>query len=307
VLLLAIAAHRDRERAVRHSVNAIGAAVTIVAALAVVSRLAPTAFPAAHVTAGFLGGGERGRLGWPLNYWNGLAALVALGLPLKLSIPTSARTLRMQAAAAGAIPLLALCAYLTFSRGGSVASGVAVLAFLVLVPDRVPKLATALTAAAGSAILIAGAAHRAALEHGLSDHAASVQGRQLLVAIVLVSAAVALAQAGIGLAARHGTLPRALRISRRRARVLLAAGIVVALIAGLAAGAISELSRTWNDFKNPTGTLYYGQPGRFASLSGDGRYQYWKVAVQTANGHVLTGSGPGAVELLWLPRATLPA
>jgi hypothetical protein len=79
-----------------------------------------------------------------------------------LSIATSARTLRMQAAAAAAIPLLALCAYLTFSRGGAVASGVAVLAFLVLVPDRVPKLATALTAAAGSAILIAGAAHRAA-------------------------------------------------------------------------------------------------------------------------------------------------
>jgi hypothetical protein len=61
VLLLAIAVHRDRERAVRHSVNAIGAAVTIVAALAVVSRLAPTAFPGAHVTAAFLGGGARGR------------------------------------------------------------------------------------------------------------------------------------------------------------------------------------------------------------------------------------------------------
>ncbi len=306
VLLLAIAIHRDREQAVRHSVNAIGAAVVTVAVLALISRLFPTAFPAAHVTGAFLGSAARGRLSWPLNYWNGLGALVALGMPLVLSIATSARTLRVQAVAAASLPVLALCAYLTFSRGTAIASGVAVLTFLALTPDRIPKLATALVAAAGSVILIAGAAHRSAIEHGLTDHAAFVQGRQLVVAIVLVCGAVALAQVGIGLAARHGTLPRVLRISRRRAQALLAGGVLVALVAAVAAGAPSQLSRAWSDFKHPSSLSQTDLSARFGTLSGNGRYDYWKVAVKSTGGHVVTGSGPGTFQLVWLPRATVP-
>ena len=58
VLLLAIAIHRDRDRAIRHTVNAVGAAVTVIALLALISRLAPGSFPASHVTASFLGGAQ---------------------------------------------------------------------------------------------------------------------------------------------------------------------------------------------------------------------------------------------------------
>jgi hypothetical protein len=307
VLLLALAFHGDRARAVRDTANAVAAAVVVVAALALASRLAPGAFPGAHVTAVFLGSGALRRLSWPLNYWNGLAALVALGLPLLLSIATAARTLRAQAAAAAAIPLLVLCGYLTFSRGGAIAAVAALLAFVILAPDRFPKLATLIVAGAGSAILVAAAIHRSAIEHGLTNHAASVQTRQLLIAIVLVCAGVATAQAGIGLAGRHGTLPRLLRISRSRARALLAGTIVVALIAGLAAGAPSQLSHVWHDFKSPPSAADSEIAlARFTSFSSDSRYQYWKVAVHSTRGHLLTGSGPGTFQLLWLPQATVP-
>lgn len=303
VLLLAIAIHRDRDRAVRHTVNAIGVAIVIVASLAVVSRLFPGAFPAAHVTAAFLGNGAQGRLSWPLNYWNGLAALVALGVPLLLSIATSARTLRMQAAAAAGIPMLALCGYMTFSRGGAIAAAVAVVAFLALAPDRFPKLATALATAVGSAVLIVGVVQRGAIEHGLTNHVATVQGGQLLVAVLLVCAGVALAQTGIGFAARHGTLPTVLRISRKRARALLVGGVVVALVVALVAGAPSQLSHAWNDFKHASTVGQSDLTGRFSTLSGNGRYDYWRAAVQSTSGHVLTGSGPGTFQQLWLPRA----
>jgi hypothetical protein len=308
VLLLAIAIHRDREQAVRRTVNAVGAAIAVIGLLAVFTRLFPSAIPAAHTTATYLPGSQ-GRLSWPLNYWNGLGALVALGLPLLLAIATSARTLRGQAAAAGAIPVLVLCGYLTFSRGGAIASAVAVVVFLAFAPDRIPKLASMLVAAGGGAILVAGAVHRGAIEHGLTTHAATVQGGELLVAIVLVSAAVALAQTGIGLAARHGTLPRLLRVSTSRARVLLASGVVVAVIAALAAHAPAHLSHAWQQFKNPNAAV--GTPGslaRYGSTAGEGRYQYWKVAVKStsSNGHLLAGSGPGSFQLIWLPRATVP-
>src|SRR5690348_15197025 len=123
LLLLGIAIHRDRERAVRHTIQAVAAAVALVACLALASRLRPDLFPAADQTASFLPG-TAGRLGWPLNYWNALAALLALGLPLLLALATSARTLAGQATAAAAIPVVTLTGYLTFSRGGAAAAGI---------------------------------------------------------------------------------------------------------------------------------------------------------------------------------------
>ena len=139
LLLLGISIHRERDRAVQHTVHAVATAVVAVACLALASRLRPDLFPAAHQTASYLPGTE-GRLGWPLNYWNALAALLALGLPLLLSIATSARRLWAQSAAAAAIPVVTLCCYLTFSRGGAVAAGAGLLAFFLFSPDRVEKL-----------------------------------------------------------------------------------------------------------------------------------------------------------------------
>jgi hypothetical protein len=307
VLLLGVAIHTDRERALRHTVNAVGAAIAIIAALALISRVLPDAFPASHTTGTFLSGAQS-RLNWPLNYWNGLAELVALGLPLLLAIATSARRLLTQAAAAAALPVLVLCEYLTFSRAGAIAAGVAVVAFVALAPNRLPKLGTIIAAAAGSAALIAGAVHRGGIENGLTTHAATVQGHQLLIAIVLVCAGVALAQLGIGLATRHGTPLRWLQITPRQARLALAGGIVLALVVAVAAGAPSRISHAWDQFKNPTASpSATGAFGRFGSAAGEGRYQWWKVAVHTtsSSGHLADGSGPGSFQLLWLPHATV--
>jgi hypothetical protein len=306
VLVLAIGIHSDRQRAVRHTVQALAAAAAVVVGLALLSRLFPSSFPAAHTTAAFLPG-TQARLGWPLNYWNALAALVALGLPLLLSIATSARTLRGQAAAAAPIPLFALCGYLTFSRGGAIAAAVALLAFLALAPQRLPKLATVAVTAAGGAILIAGAVHRSAIERGLAGPAAAAQGRQLLLLIVLVCGGVALAQSGIGLAARHRTTARWLEVPPTRARALLLAGLVTALVLGVALGAPSRLGHAWQQFTTSNGavtrTLGHDSLARFTNLNSDSRYAYWKVAVQATHGHLIGGSGPGTFQLLWEPRA----
>jgi hypothetical protein len=304
VLVLAVALHRDRESAVRHTVNALGAAIVLVAALALASRLRPDLFPAAQQTSSFLPG-LKGRLGWPLNYWNALGALVALGLPLLLSIATSARTLRTQAAAAAGIPILALCGYLTFSRGSAIAASAALIVFIALAPERIPKLATMLVAGIGSSALIAGAVHRSAIEHGLTNAAARHQGVTLLTAVILVCAGVGLAQAGIGLAVRHGTPPRWLEVPRRRARVLLLAGLAAFVVVALLAGAPARISHAWQDFKRPaTAAIHQDSIARFGAVSGEGRYDFWKVAVSATSGHLLGGHGPGTFQLVWLPRAT---
>ena len=303
VFLLGLALYRQRQSAVRHAVAAIATVIASVSALALLSRLHPGLFPAAQTTTSFLPAAN-GRLGWPLNYWNALAALVALGVPLLLAIATSARSLVAQCLAAAAVPMVVLCGYLTFSRGGAIAAAAAVIVFILLAPERIPKLATLLLTAAGSAALIAGAVHRHSIEQGLTGPVARHDGAALLVAVVLVCGGVGLAQAGIGLAARHGTLPSWLQISRRRAGGLLVVALAIAVIAALGAGAPARLSHAWQGFKRPTAAaLHQNGIARFGSTSGNERYTYWKVAIASTHGHLLQGSGPGTFQLLWQPRA----
>ena len=303
VLVLALMSYGDRRDAMAHAIAAVASVVVIVAVLALLSRLRPETFPAARTALSFLGGAD-GRLSWPLNYWNALAALMALGLPLLLSIATSARNLLAQAAAAGAIPLAALVGYLTFSRGGAIEGAVALIVFVALAPSRLPKLATLLVCAGGAAALIAGAVHRPAVDHGLTTSVARSEGTTLLVAVVLVCAGVAVVQLGFGLLARHASAPKWLRITRRQATVALVGALAAGVIAALAIGAPGRVSHLWTDFKQGTpASAPRNGLARFATTGGNGRYTYWKVAIDASSGHPLTGSGPGTFQLLWLPRA----
>jgi hypothetical protein len=255
------------------------------------------------VTASFLAGSQR-RLSWPLNYWNGLGALAAMGIPLLLSLAGSARSLLARAAAVAGLPLLVLCEYLTFSRGGAIAVAVALVVFLLFAGERLDKLASALVGAAGGAILVLGAHHRQALENGFTGHLAVLQGRSLLVAVVVTCLGAGLAQAGIAFAARHGTSP--LQISRRTARIGLAVTLVALVAIGLGVGGASRLQHAWRDFKSTSGTGVTGNfAARYGSLAGNDRYQYWQVAVHQGAGHRLAGTGPGTFQLLWDPHASL--
>jgi hypothetical protein len=302
VLILGLLLQRRRRGALAAAAGGVASAIVLVALLSVISRLEPGSFPAARQTASLLPGAAK-RLSWPLDYWNALAALMALGVPLLLGIASSARRLTVQAAAAAAIPVLALCGYLTFSRGGALAAAVALVVFFALSPDRVPKLASGLLVSGASAVVIAGAVHRPAVENALTGAGARHAGGELLLTLLLVCAGTALAQTGIGLAARHGSPPRWLRV-RRRAALTAVAVVAVAAAVTLAAGGAGFLSREWRAFKRPTAAaLSKDELGRYGVASGNGRYQLWRAAVQAASKRPLTGWGPGTYALLWPPRA----
>ena len=166
-------------------------------------------------------------------------------------------------------------------------------------------MATGLVSAGACAVLIIGSIHRGAIERGLNTGAARHEGATLLLVAVLVCAGVAVVQTGIGLAVRHGTPPRLLTVSVKRARLLLGIGLAVCVIAAMLAGVPTVLSHGWRDLKNPTAAILREDSiGRFGSVSGNGRYEYWKVAVNATSGHhLLTGNGPGTYQLIWLPRA----
>jgi O-Antigen ligase len=302
ILVLGLAIHRERDEAVRHTVAAVATGIVLLAALAVISRLWPHLIPSSQVIGRL--SDDRARLAWPLNYWNGVAALIVLGIPLLLAEMTSARTLWAQAAAGAALPLVVLCGALTLSRGGVISCAVALVVFVALAHERLLKLTSGAFAAAGSAVLVAGAFHRHAIQQGLSNAAEQREVGGMVVAIILVCAGVALAQAGIGLLARHTAPPRALTPSPKRARVLLGVSVLVLVAVALAIHVPGKIDHLWTDFKNPKPTsVASGAAGHLSSTSGEGRYQYWQAGVNATSSRVLIGAGPGTYQLLWLPRA----
>lgn len=299
VLALALAV-QERGRW-RHLLHGVTAAVGIVCALAVLSRLEPAWFPE-RVTAEFLPGIEiERRLAYPLNYSSGLGAFAAIGLPLLLAAASSARTVAGQTLAGAALPVVALALWLTSSGLSVAAAAIGLGLFLVLAPDRLPKLGTLGAAGAGSAVLFAAADGREALDRGLPTAAAQQQGDEMLLIILGVCAGVAIAQAAIGRAVRHGRRPAWLRVSRERARLASVAALVAVVIVGVVAGAPGELSDRWDDFTARGGSSSPAGPrgAQLLDVSGSGRYQFWQSAADANATAPVEGIGPGTFEFWW--------
>lgn len=295
-----------RRDTARQALNGVGAAIVLVAAVGVGSRLHPAWFPTDPVPEFF--GGNRQRLNYPLNYSDGLAAFVAIGLPVLLGVTASARTIAARALAAAGVPVVVLCVFLTASRGGIVALAAGVVVFYLLAPDRLPKLATGLLGGAGGAILIAAVTDRPELRDGLLGPLARSQGDEVLAFAVVVCAGVALVQVALSLVERHVERPAWALVSRRRAtRIALAAAAVV-LIGAVVAGAPGELSDRWQEFKRPASSAPVSDAttvfGRFGNLSGN-RYQYWDVGLDAFGEKPIGGIGPGTFEFYWLQHGTV--
>jgi O-antigen ligase len=295
--------------AARHAVDGVAAAIGLVAVVAVLSRLEPSWLGNDELGAAFGENAQR-KLAYPLNYWNALAVFVGMGLGPMLRAATQARTIVVQALAAALVPVMVLCVYLTVSRGGVGVVLAAVLAWIVLTPDRLPKLGTLLIAGAGAALLVAGADQRDALQAGIDTAALRAEGDSLLWMAVVVCAGVALLNAALGLAVRHARRPRWTVLPRRRAP-WVAAALVVALAGGaVAAGVPGTVEREWNDFKSlnaapetNAGEDAFGRLGS-GSVSGNGRYQYWEQAVEAQQTRPLGGIGSGTFEFWWARNAS---
>jgi hypothetical protein len=181
----------------RALVGGVAVALAAIGVVALLSRLHPAWFPAPKGSDLLA---ERNRLDYPLNYFNGLAALLGLGITVLAGLAVVARGRASRAVSAAALPAMVLALYFTLSRGGFLAAGIGLLTLLALAPDRLPKLASLLVPAAGSAVLILVASGGQDLQDGLSTATAKHQGDQLLLLTLGVCVAVGLlAPAAAGL------------------------------------------------------------------------------------------------------------
>lgn len=284
----------------RRLVGAIAAAIVLVSTVALLSRFHPAWFPGANQTASFLSN-DRERLSYPLHYWNAVAALVAIGLPLVLQVAADARSVALRALGAAALPALVLTIFFTLSRGGMAAAAIALGVFFVFVPDRLAKLPALLVAGLGGAILILAADSRDALQHGLVNGAAHSQGDQMLLITLVVCALAGLAQAAISLGGRRLKRPAWTAPTRRQSLVAVGAAALVAIVLFAALDAPGHASNAWAEFKEKN------SPGkgaaRLGSAAGQNRYQLWSAAVHENATRPLAGTGSGTFQFWWAQHA----
>lgn len=279
----------------RRLVGAVAAAIVLVGLVALASRLHPTWFSEADRAAWFLLDSER--LSYPLNYWNGLAALLAMGLPLLLELATASRRVAVRALAAAAIPAILLTIFFTLSRGGIAAAAIGIVLFLALASERMPRVATLAVGATGGALLILAADGREELREGLLGPVAQQQGDEMTAVVLAVCLGAAAVQALLSLGLGGKRRPRWTRVPRRTATVAAALGAVSLVVVALAVDASGRAADGWEEFKDGGGPG--SGTGRLSSTAGQNRYQFWAAAARENAEAPLIGTGAGTFEFWW--------
>lgn len=229
--------------------------------------------------------GRLARLRAPLDYWNELALLAAVAVPVALWLAS-----RRYAAGTVLLYGAGLTVLLTYSRFGVALACLAAIAWIALAENRVRSLAAVAAGGAGAGAVFAVALSLPGItkdgqSHAVRAHdgwifALSVAGGGVLVAL----AATLVARAPVSDAARR-------RIER--AAALAGSAAAVALLVA----AIVFAHRIWHAFANTSSSQIASSHGRLGSLSSSNRWTWWQEAWHAFTQHPGGGTGAGTFQL----------
>jgi O-antigen ligase len=277
-------------------VRGVAVAALVCCGVGLVSRLFPHAIPTTASLA-------VNRLAYPLTYWNALGMLAAVGLLLFLGLGASRGEPRLvRALAAGAIPILAVTLYFTFSRGAILAIAIGLVVFVLAARSvTLPGLILATVPPTLVALLTAYHADQLASESLTSPEAIS-QGRHVAVVVAICAAvAIGLRAALLALDDRFGRIESTPE-RRRLGRTLVAAGAVVLVVALIAAGAPGWVSDRYNGFFHGPKNAETDLRVRLTDPSSNGRVEHWRAALKEFRAEPARGSGAGTYEYVWHKR-----
>ena len=272
--------------------------LTAVAVIALVSRLFPHSFGDTTQLAQVFPTASK-RLSFPVDYWNGLATLVALAIPCLLYFAAESRAV-VRGLAVAPLPALTATLYLTSSRGGWVAAAIAIVVLMALTSRRWATAGALLIGGAASAGAVAVLLSRDELvDSPLTSSVAESQGRS---AALLIAGLCAVA--GVGYALLASVVPAPPRASRAAATVFAAALVLLAFAAAVA----SHPVRHYENFKEiPPELTGASVQEHLFSTSGNGRWQWWTSAVDEWQTRPIEGRGAGSYEAWWAEHASIPA
>ena len=294
IFALVVAAAR-RGSAARWS-DGLAGGIAALGIFALVVRLFPHLIPSANVSSIFP---NDPRPSYPVNYWNGLAALMALGFPPLLRAATAARRPWVRALAIAPTPALAALIYLTSSRGGALTAILAAVAFVALTDRRARAAVAVAVAGAGGVLAVAILHGRHHIVDGpLGSPQAASEGRSaaLLIAVVCVL-----------VAAAHHVLQR-VHIRLPRITEGVSGVVAVAVVTVLTVGLVSaDPYQRFESFKQPpqafTGGSYTSS--HLTSDASSGRYQFWSAAVDQFKAHPVGGGGAGSYQAYWAKNGSI--
>lgn len=283
VLLVAL---RRREDAAA-MLTGLAAAISLVALIAIGSRLLGLGAGDAALANSYPG--SAGRLSYPVGYWNGLGALMAMGVPLLMWLGSGGRRSSLWVAAL--VPVL-VTIYMTASRGAVLAAllGAALLAGMAVGRRR-------RSVAALGVGLIASAPALAAVQMGdglLTEAFQEIGAAELTAAVILVlsiSAAYVLAIPG-------GDLLQRVRLPRR-AGPILGGAIALLAVVGLVVVGPGRALEEFTAISSADATSIGTDGGVVLSASGSGRAQFWDAALGAFASEPLRGIGAGGFESFW--------
>ena len=247
--------------------------------------------------------GERAaRLRAPLEYWNALALLCAMTLPLALWAAVRrehARVVRVGAVLLVFVATVALL--LTYSRGGSIVALAAVVACVAVLRERVDVVAALLVSLPLAVVLAVWAFTQPGLvEDGQSYDRRLIDGLQFGVGL-LVAGAVVAALAYLGLTHEERWRPRiSLRVSAPQLAAFSAVALLVAVLAASRGDPVGWARDGFREFTNPTSQAGAG-PERLANFNSNSRWTWWEEAWELFRDEPLSGTGAGTFSVARRP------
>ena len=242
--------------------------------------------------------GRIARLSTPVGYWNALALLFAMALPLALWL-SARREHAHWLRALGVVYVFALVVglTLTYSRGGVLVGGIAAVLWIALGRPRVESVAAMLLGGgAGLGVAVWAFSQPGLAEDGQS-HAVRVHDGAWF-AVVFVLAAIA-----VGALAYLGSLAEERRPLTDARRRLLGRLALAVLCLGVAVGAVvlaveAKPEGWFKDFTaQPTNPALQGGPQHLVNASSSSRWLWWKEAWQAWERQPWRGTGAGSFEL----------
>src|SRR4051794_2828737 len=243
--------------------------------------------------------GRIGRLSSPIGYWNALGLLFAMAVPLALWL-AARREHRHWLRASGVVYFYALVVglLLTYSRGGVLAAGAAVVLWVAFGSPRVESAAAVLLGGGAGLGVAVWAFSRPGLSSDAQTHSVRAHDGAWF-AVVFVLAAVV-----VGALAYLGSLSEERRPLTDARRALVGKIAIGVLVAGVAIGVVALVAETkpqgwFRDFTaQPTNAALQGGPKHLANVSSSSRWLWWKEAWRASTAQPWHGTGAGTFELV---------
>jgi tetratricopeptide (TPR) repeat protein len=272
----------------RGALGAVAVLTVVVSAYALLVKVFPATFDASDTV---------GRLRLPLDYFNAVGQLAALGMPAW--VWAGARReggVFARALAVPALSLLFVAVVLSYSRGAIVIVLVGLALWFALVPLRLRGALVLGLGAIGGAVVTAWALHEHAISHDNFALAARTSAGHkfglVLIALVAIQAVV-----GLLVATRIDRVNLTDGVRRRVGTALIALVVIVGIagigaIAASSRGLTGTVSHVWHQLTSPNSGGAGNNPSRLLA-TGSSRGRYWNEGLKVGEHALLKGTGAG--------------